>query len=205
MKVVSKVKKSDNTQEVDEKRNDEVVVKSRSNSQSTIIEVQEHLPMSAFVTILFLFFQVASLVQVTAVILSDSTKKVSARDEAGNTNTFTQNMFDIANFRFTLYNNLCPTDELNLIQKMFINAGLKFCSIINIILFYILWLCFIGIRMIWNNLRKKKDEKKVEHDEVKGELSPLSQKPGNQIRSQTNFWKAYVMPKQHFKAFHRKL
>ena len=96
---------------------------------------EEPLPISAFVTIVIFYFQIASLVHVDVIQRNTS----GSRQES--VSKINKQIFDVFNFRFSLYQELCPADNLTLIVKLFINIGMKMNIIFNLMWFYILWKC----------------------------------------------------------------
>ena len=113
-----------------ESNEDEISIRSRN------IEVDEGQPgepleLSAYVTMVFFYFQIAALVHVKMQLRSVTEYKGASDDG------FQKSLFDFFNFRFTIYRKLCPMNELTLPIKEFINIGLKLCSIINLFFFFL--------------------------------------------------------------------
>ena len=96
-------------------------------------------PIGAFVTIAVLFFQIASMVHVK-VQQKDVPQSSTGTKDDGN---ILKGLFDFFNFRFSVNQELCPSDDMNLPEKEFINIGLKVCSIFNLALCYFVWKCVV--------------------------------------------------------------
>ena len=137
-KIADRKQSTDEDDLIEMEDSDGVVIHVRASSDSTMeLETDEKpLPVSAVITLVCFFLQVAALVHVDAHIES----KVSvATDDGDAENAFLKSLFDFFNFRVTVYQRVCPTDDLTLPVKETINVALKLCSILNLFIFFIIW------------------------------------------------------------------
>ena len=102
---------------------------------------ENQLPISAYVTLVFLFFQVSSVVHVKT-----HQNREDVKEGNDSQNSVLKAIFSIVNFQLTVSQKLCPMNALTLPIKEFINVGLKLSSIFNLVFFYLFWKCFCCIR-----------------------------------------------------------
>ena len=93
------------------------------------------IPLSAYITIVYLFFQIASMVHV----------KIHRNSGTGGSG-FKEALFAFFNFRFSLHKEVCPSKNLTLPNKEFLNILLKLCSLFNLFLFLGIWKISITIK-----------------------------------------------------------
>ena len=119
---------------------DGLVIKNRIREISDELQQEESIPLSAFVTVVFLFFQIASLVHVRF------ERNQYDGDETKSITEILNPVFDLFNFRFTVYSKLCPMKDMTLPIKESLNILLKFSSIFNLVIIYIFWKCVVYIK-----------------------------------------------------------
>lgn len=95
------------------------------------------LPLSAFITLVCFYLQVASLVHVD-VHARNTPDANNPTDDNASRKAFIKSLFDFFNFR-VIHQRVCPMDDLTLPIKELINVGLKVCSIFNLGIYYLLW------------------------------------------------------------------
>ena len=112
------------------------------------------------------FFQLASLIKVKVLRRSYT----SAVDDGEN--QFTESLFDAFNFKFSVYREICPTNDLTLISKLFINLGLKISTLLNV--------CFILVLHTTFQWILRREDKEVNQSEELCELNigPISSSAG---------------------------
>ena len=106
----------------------------------TLIDTKPVVPLSAVLTQIVFFFQLASLVHIE--ILQHGTEHTTQESDI----IFTHLLFDVFNFRFTVYRNVCPTDEMTFVLKLFIDLALKMTTLVNVLLIYIF---YKALTIIW--------------------------------------------------------
>ena len=104
--------------------------------QETMAISNNPIPMGAVVTQIVFFFQLASIVHIEPVQRS---KIVTHQD---NGNSMRTNIFDAFNFRFSVYREVCPTDNMTFVFKLAINLGLKLNTLVNIFWVFVVYKCF---------------------------------------------------------------
>ena len=119
----------------------------------------EDIPISAVVTLVLFFFQLATVVHIE--VIEMNTKSEQKNDNSGRMN---QILFDIAAFRVSIYEELCPQDNGTLVTKMMMDMGLKISTVLNIFWFHILWKIFSCI------VCKKK---KTSPPSLRAEMEPI--------------------------------
>ena len=87
-------------------------------------------PFTAYIVIVMFFFQVAGLIHVEV---------PKQRDADTWMISFRSTLFNLVNFRFTLYRQLCPMDDLELPMKELFYVCQKIFSILNLLIFLITW------------------------------------------------------------------
>ena len=100
---------------------------SRNNSRTepSITENSTELPIAGFVQMVILFFQVASLLQVKF--------KGGEQQVSESKSRLRESITELFNFRYTIYQQLCPSDELTLPQKEMILFGMKLTTFIHLL------------------------------------------------------------------------
>ena len=98
------------------------------------------MPFSAYITMVFLYFQIAGLIHV--VIQADPTNITQAdENKVGSDSKLGRALVEFFNFRFSFYREVCPKDDLTFPEREFISLALKLCSIANLIPFILIWKC----------------------------------------------------------------
>ena len=129
---ISSLKTKDVQQNDDDVKEEILAVESTPTDENVVVPIP--LPISAYVTMIFLFFQLASLLHVK------QHKKVDPEEEESQISKIAlKPLFDFFNFQFSINQELCPTTDLTLPIKEFINIALKMCSILNLFVFFIVW------------------------------------------------------------------
>ena len=123
------------------KRSDEIdtmesMFKSRYDAISDEIS---SAPIGGVVTTVIYFFQLASLVSIEVL------RRHNTADDRDK-NQFTKAVLDIFNFRFSIYRELCPTDDLTLVWKLFLNLGIKASTVLNVLLVFIVYKVVVLIK-----------------------------------------------------------
>ena len=132
------------------------MVESKKNNQSNEEEVEEvsvvnrcvedtateTLPMSAYITLVFLFFQIASLIHAEI----NEQKEKSTSQERSSGKIVRRTLFAFFNFRVSVGGKLCPMIGLTIPTKEFLNIALKLCSIANLLLCFLIWRCFVLVK-----------------------------------------------------------
>ena len=54
--------------------------------------------------------------------------------------------FDIFNFQLSLRAKVCPSANLTMIEKLFINIGLKLSTLLHLVWILLLWKCVASLR-----------------------------------------------------------
>ncbi len=123
-----------------------------------LVKEKEPLPLSAYITMVFLYFQIASLVHVP--VLNEETISSHETDHENGAESFRKGVFDFFNFRVSIpiTRTVCPTDELTLPMKEFINIALKLCSISNLLVFFIAYKCLKFPKILKKKSRQSEDE-----------------------------------------------
>ena len=147
---------------------DGMVIQVRSSSENTMESstVHEPIPITAFITLVCFYLQVASLVHVNV-----QTRKIKdATDDSTPQNAFLKSLFNFFNFRFDLYRRVCPMDDLNLPIKESINVLLKVCSILNLLICYLIWNCHLSLKACISppktNSTERHENKELKDDET---------------------------------------
>ena len=147
------------------KGDDDSVRTGDENEQIKEIDTRENaeedsaLPISAFITVIVFFFQVASLIHIDI---------PTPTGEDGTLKDIRNTLFGVFNFRLSFYQKLCPSDDLTWPVKKFINVTLKVCSMLNLIVIFALWKCISSILNIFTTSCR------ADHLEEKTELQELS-------------------------------
>ena len=90
----------------------------------------EDFPYVSAILILIFYYQISSLLHIPFNSgKNDDGFFVRARNVLSN----------LFNFRFSVYKNICPANDMNLIEKHFINMGIKVLCITNLYIFLLLW------------------------------------------------------------------
>ena len=87
----------------------------------------------AVVTQIMFFFQLASLVHIVV--------QREQKDQSSD-NEFIEALFNAFNFRFSVYREVCPMNDLTLIMKLGINLAQKLNTLTNVLWIFILHRCF---------------------------------------------------------------
>ena len=93
--------------------------------------------IAAFIQIVTLFFQVASLLQETFQGSGSGGVGGTQNDDDDRSDRFSryrETLADIFNFRFTLIQGICPSDDLTLPQKEIILFAMKMCTFVVLLL-----------------------------------------------------------------------
>ena len=92
------------------------------------------------------------------------------RTDDTNRESFQSTLYNLFNFRFTVYRELCPVNDLTLPMKELLNVCLKLCSIFNLMLFFITWKCFNFLReKICSNYSVDAPKEILKADSFRGE------------------------------------
>ena len=118
----------------------------------------DDLPLSAFVTMMFLYFQLAFLVHI------DNLQQSTTNEDGGNNNDMKTVLSSLVNLRMSVSRKICPTDDLNLLVKELLMIALKLCSFFNLLLFYFVYLFVKTLTKNMNN-NTKIDEQEVQFED----------------------------------------
>ena len=115
----------DDQNELEEVVSSLVQVRTSIGNTAEDLNNKEPLPVTAFVTLVCFFFQVASLVHVD--VQSRNISKMDDVSYEDPSNTFQTPLYDFFNFQLVIYRNVCPMDDLTLPIKESINIAIKMC------------------------------------------------------------------------------
>ena len=106
-------------------------------------ESTDTFSIAGFVQIVILFFQVAGLLQVK---FQGSQKN----DDDSHGNEIRESITKVFNFKFNVYQRVCPSDDLTLPQKIMIQTGMKLVTFVNL---FLLMIIGIALKSLYQQLK----------------------------------------------------
>ena len=135
---------------------------SENTPENCVISEDIELSYGAFVTLVIYYLQLASLVHI------DVLKNDAGPQEAGSSGReISKVIFDILNFKATLQNNVCPTEQLDMIGKLLINMALKLTTLLHLVWILLVWKFVVLVK----SCRSRKQDQPDKSDTTVAETS----------------------------------
>ena len=100
------------------------------SSSGENVKIGDEFLSSGLLKLLFYYYQIASLINVEL--------PISVYHTHGYISQVKKAISGIFNFRFIIYQNICPTNNLNKIDREFMNFALELTFFLNLFIFYVL-------------------------------------------------------------------